>query len=289
MQIRQAIIQSAVDIAERIRASVILLPDSYVSEETGTVEAIETIRTIEAKTEIPIVVLPKQTSDLIYRIIPNHVEEEEIVLQEHIRKTAVIGYLEGAIKGTIVGVIAAPNFDSIVVYDPRESYVVKSLQKCGELVDTDVFRAIMNLALELATEGREGRHIGTAFIVGDVEHVLERSHQLLLNPFKGHATETRMVTKRINWETFKEFSQLDGVFVISGVGVAYAAGRYLDVNAGSVHLQYGLGGRHAASAAITSETGAVAIVVSASGVIRAYQDGEQMIEIAPREWGTAQS
>lgn len=273
MQAKQAIIRSAVDIAEYIHASAILLPDSYTSERIGI------------ETEIPVVVIPRQASDLLYRIIPNHVEKEEVVLHERIQEIAVAGYLKGAISGAIVAVIDGPSFDSIIVYDPRESYAVKSLQEREGLINSDAFRAVMELTLELALEGREGRHIGTAFIVGDVENVLRASHQLLLNPFKGHDPHDLMITDRDNWETFKEFAQLDGVFVVSGEGAVCASGRYLDVDARSVRIQQGLGGRHAASAAITAETDAVAVVVSESGVIRVYQDGEQIIEIEPGGMG----
>ncbi|RLG31488.1 diadenylate cyclase [Methanosarcinales archaeon] len=273
MQAKQAIIQSAVDIAECIHASAILLPDSYTSERSGI------------ETEIPVMVMPRQASDLLYRIIPNHVEKEEATLHARIQGIAVAGYLKGAISGVVVGVIDGPSFDSIIVYDPRESYAVKSLQEREVLVNSDAFRAVMELALELALEGREGRHIGTAFVIGDAENVLHASHQLLLNPFKGHDQHDLIITDHGNWETFKEFAQLDGVFVISGEGVACASGRYLDVDARSVRIQQGLGGRHAASAAITAETEAVAVVVSESGVIRVYQSGEQIIEIEPGGMG----
>ena len=273
MQAKQAIILSAVDIAERIDASAIILPDSYTSERA------------RMETEIPVVVIPRQASDLLYQIIPNHVEKEEVVLHERIQEIAVAGYLEGAISGAIVGVIDGPHFDSIIVYDPRNSYAVKSLQERKGLVNSNAFRAVMKLALELALEGREGRHIGTAFIIGDERSVLRASHQLLLNPFKGHDQHDLIITERDNWETFKEFAQLDGVFVISGDGVVCASGRYLDVDARSVRIQQGLGGRHAASAAITAETDAVAVVVSESGVIRVYRDGEQIIEIEPGGMG----
>ncbi len=273
MQTKQAIIQSAVDIAERIHASTILLPDSYTSERIGI------------ETGIPVVVMPRHASDLLYRIIPNHIEKEEVVLHERIQEVAVAGYLDGAISGAVVGVIDGPHFDSIIVYDPRESCAVKSLQEHGGLADSDAFRAVMKLALALALEGREGKHIGTAFIIGDVENVLHASHQLLLNPFKGHDQQDLMITDRGNWETFKEFAQLDGVFVVSGDGVVCASGRYLDVDARSVRIQQGLGSRHAASAAITAETEAVAVVISESGVIRVYHGGEQIIEIEPGGMG----
>lgn len=272
MDTKQAIIRSAVDIAERIEASTILLPDSYAHEQMGV------------ETNIPVVVLPRPASGLLYQIIPNHAEKEEVALEERIRKIAVIGHLDGAIGGKVVGVIDTAEFDSIIVYDPKESPAVKSLAECEKLISPDVFRAVLKLGLELGLEGREGRHIGTAFIVGDEERVLAQSHQLLLNPFKGHATTDLLITDKENWETFKEFAQLDGVFVVAGRGVVCASGRYLDVDARSVHIQQGLGGRHAASAAITAETDAVAVVVSESGVIRTYHDGKQILEIAPKEW-----
>ncbi len=37
---------------------------------------------------------------------------------------------------------------------------------------------IVNLAVEVAREGREGRKVGTLFVVGDVESVLAKQKQL---------------------------------------------------------------------------------------------------------------
>ena len=138
----------------------------------------------------------------------------------------------------------------------------------------------MQLAVEIAREGREGRKIGTLFVVGDVERVLERSRPLLLDPLYGHPRELLDVSRPDFRETVKELAQLDGAFLVDDDGTFAAAARYIDV-APKTPLTPGLGTRHAAASSITAETGAVAIVVSQSSVVRVYADGEIRSEIVP--------
>ncbi|MEZ5335974.1 MAG: diadenylate cyclase [Methanolobus sp.] len=130
----------------------------------------------------------------------------------------------------------------------------------------------------------EKEKIGTAFIVGDVEEVMMRSHQMILNPYVGQEEEDRSILDRKNWESVKEFAQLDGVFVISGEGMVEAAGRYLDVDARDISVEKGLGGRHVSAAAITRDTVAIAVTVSESGgVIHVYMDGKELLHIESAE------
>ncbi len=139
------------------------------------------------------------------------------------------------------------------------------------------------IAMDLGAYGREGKPVGTAFIIGDMEEVMKRSHQLVLNPFFGHPKEELNIRDSAKWETVKEFAQLDGIFVTDSHGYIHAAGRYLDVNAKEVEMINGLGGRHASAAAITRDTEAIAVTTSESdGVVRVYKDGIQIIEIDPR-------
>ena len=80
------------------------------------------------------------------------------------------------------------------------------------------------LAVEIAREGREGRKIGTLFVVGDTETVLGRSRPLLLDPLYGHAPELLHVERPDFRETVKELAQLDGAFVVEDDGTFVAAG-----------------------------------------------------------------
>jgi diadenylate cyclase len=139
---------------------------------------------------------------------------------------------------------------------------------------------VLQLAVEVAREGREGRKIGTLFVVGDVESVLERSRPLLLDPLYGHAEELLDVTRPDFRETVKELAQLDGAFLVRDRGTFAAAARYIDVDP-STPLTPGLGTRHAAAASITTATDAIGIVVSQSSIVRVYAGGEIRAEIVP--------
>jgi diadenylate cyclase len=141
---------------------------------------------------------------------------------------------------------------------------------------------VLQLAVEIAREGREGRKIGTLFVVGDVEATLQRSRPLLLDPLYGHPRELLHVSRPDFRETVKEFAQLDGAFLVDDDGTFAAAGRYIDIELASPgSFMPGLGTRHAAAASISRSTGAIAIVVSQSSVVRVFAEGEMRAEIIP--------
>lgn len=166
--------------------------------------------------------------------------------------------------------------------EKKETAADVSVMLKGTGISEQVFEAVVNIAAEISSEGREGRHIGTAFIVGDSANVMAKSRQLVLNPFEGHKKEERMITDPEIKGNIKEFAQLDGVFVISAEGVVEASGRYITIDTGLVRIQRGLGTRHSSVAAITSVTGAIGVVVSQSGgVIRIFRDGKIVAALKP--------
>jgi DNA integrity scanning protein DisA with diadenylate cyclase activity len=140
--------------------------------------------------------------------------------------------------------------------------------------DRSVIVELLTIASELAAEGREGKHIGTAFILGDTERVLEYSRQLILNPFEGHTEENRCILSPHIHESIKELAQMDGAFIIRDDGVVVAAGRYITVDTSEVRIPGGFGTRHLSTAAITEATSALGVVVSESGgAIRIFAKG----------------
>ena len=141
--------------------------------------------------------------------------------------------------------------------------------------EREVIVELLTIASEIAAEGREGKHVGTAFIVGDTERVLECSRQLILNPFEGHTEENRCILSPHIHESIKELAQMDGAFIFRDDGVVVAAGRYITVDTSGVQIPGGFGTRHLSTAAITAATGAIGIVVSESGgSIRVFANGE---------------
>jgi diadenylate cyclase len=152
---------------------------------------------------------------------------------------------------------------------------------CSEKVRRTL-ESVVHLAVELAREGREGRKIGTLFVIGDVDSVLEQSRSLLLDPLYGHAEELLHVERPEFRETVKELAQLDGAFVVRDDGTFVSAGRYVDVDVNAPeNFLPGLGTRHAAAASVSRQTRAIAVVVSQSSVVRVFARGEVRAEIIP--------
>lgn len=159
-------------------------------------------------------------------------------------------------------------------------------QICGpkERCDADVLEHTIQLAVEIAREGREGRKIGTLFVVADEKEVLKRSRPLILDPLYGHPEEKKKICDPDMRETVKELAQLDGAFIVGGNGVVISAARYINASSRRIELPLGLGSRHVAAASITRDTQAVAVVVSESSVVRVFNEGRLVSEIIPEIW-----
>jgi diadenylate cyclase len=151
-------------------------------------------------------------------------------------------------------------------------------------VNTEVLEQTVSLAVEIAREGREGRKIGTLFVVGDSGSVKKRSRPLILDPLQGHPEEHKRIANPDMRETIKELAQLDGAFLVSNAGVVLSAARYIDAASDNLDLPLGLGSRHVAGASISRQTNAVAVVVSESSMVRMFDDGELVSEIVPELW-----
>lgn len=273
------IASSAIDIAEELNACAIIT----FSQEMP-----------EIKTRIPILVFTGRKTSFINEFT-RHIEETDKNLYERLESrvksgvddisdASVIAFVNNLIgtKGVVVGILRMNDNDSIIVYDLSTNKILRKLMECTENADPKVVRSVLNVALQIAFEGREGKRFGAAFIIGDSDEVLRRSHQLVLNPFEGQLKENCDISNPNSWETVKSFAQLDGVFVINEKGIIRAAGRYLDINARDVQMEKGLGGRHTSAAAITRDTETVAITVSTSGgIIRIFKDGMETIKIKP--------
>jgi DNA integrity scanning protein DisA with diadenylate cyclase activity len=154
----------------------------------------------------------------------------------------------------------------------------------GGTVPVPVLQAVTDLAIEIAREGREGRRIGTLFTVGAEDEVLRHSRCLILDPLAGHPESACRIDDASLRETVKELAQLDGGFIVSAAGLVVSACRYFEARLPAHGQPLGLGTRHLAAASISAATGAVAIVVSESSVVRVYAGGNLLTEILPELW-----
>ena len=148
--------------------------------------------------------------------------------------------------------------------------------------DADVVRNVLEVAIDLGKKGQKGKPVGALFVVGDAGKVMNKSRPLSYNPFeKSHVHVGDPIVNVM----LKEFSRLDGAFVISDGGKIVSAYRYLEPAAEGVDIPKGLGARHMAGGAITRETNAIAVVLSESdGMVRAFKAGEIVLELDPEEY-----
>lgn len=173
--------------------------------------------------------------------------------------------------------------DTLTVFEMgKESEIIttKNILGLSESVQPQVFETTLNLAVELAHKGREGKPLGTIFVLGDEERVMQLSKQMIINPFKGYGEEERNILNPQLKGTIREFSALDGAFVIGATGTVLTAGRYLGATADGTEVARGLGSRHLAAAGITALTQSVAIVISEStGDVRIFKNGKTIMVI----------
>lgn len=188
------------------------------------------------------------------------------------RSAVLIGLSRGAIsydaKVCCVGGIPNSNqFDTVVVVDVSKEFQSIFNNQSDILpkgVKPEVIECVLAIATELSVEGREGRPVGACFVIGDVSKLKPFTKPLVLNPFFGYKDEDRNILNPFMDETVKEFSTIDGAFIIRGDGVLDSAGSLIYVPEYSHELPGGLGSRHAAAAAISKSADCISITVSSS-------------------------
>ena len=165
----------------------------------------------------------------------------------------------------------------IFIFDVDEVLFNISRYHLSENIHPSIIEAVLMLCQEISEEGREGRKIGTSFIVGQGDDVLKYSRQLILNPFRGYEEKLNITDPEIK-ETIKEYAQLDGSFLVHTDGTMLSAGAYIDVNTEGIDFP-GLGTRHRNCAALTKVTPSLAFVVSSSGTVRIFKEGKVVFQL----------
>ena len=159
---------------------------------------------------------------------------------------------------------------------------VRDLRELETAVPVETLKAVLDLAVQVGREGREGKDIGTMFVVGDSRKVLASSHPVGFDAVRGYKRDDKNIRDKKIREAIKELTCLDGAFIISSDGTVEAACHMIDTGGVDVAISGGLGTRHWAAASITKKTSAIAITVSESGgKVRIFQNGDIMKTIEP--------
>ncbi len=181
---------------------------------------------------------------------------------------------------TVISLSGIPNsgaLDTLLVIDLGREFptmLAKATDTPLGDVEPQVLEKVLQIATDISREGREGRPVGTTFVVGDYQRVLMYCRQMVINPFHGYPEEEKNILDPSLEETIKEFSTIDGAFIIRGDGVIMSAGTFLRPEKAAVNLPSGLGARHAAAAALSAFTTSLAVVVSQStGSVTLFKGG----------------
>ena len=279
----EVLIKEAIKVAKKIQANAVL----FYMDSTKDIGPF-----LDLRTDMKLILLTKREECInkASRLPVNAVRIPDVRLSR-------VGYLkmgflsamskglvnEGDVIVCVGGVPEQGYMDTVMIVNTAseiELFAGGSMLKFPEHFRPEVFDTLMILAMELAYEGREGKPVGTIFVLGDHEKVLELSRQLVFNPFEGRPESELNINNDMVRESIKEFASIDGAFVIRDDGVVLAAGRYLNVAFPDIKLPQGLGARHAAAAAITNATDSVAITISEStGKVTVFKEGKILTEI----------
>jgi len=226
------------------------------------------------------------------------IQVPHIKLSRHskVKVAAMIALSQGLIHrgDRIVCLSGSPRygiFDSVTVLDLEREFEMFSsggLDITDQMVHPEVFERLLTIVMELAEEGKEGRPLGTVFVLGDHKKVMAMSSQMVINPFAAVPENERNILDPGLKETIREFSSIDGAFVVRDDGVILAVGRHLAPSVETAELPQGLGARHRCAAGITSLTNSIAVVISEStGDVRIFSRGKLFMEIekAKRAYG----
>lgn len=181
---------------------------------------------------------------------------------------------------TVVSLSGVPSsgfLDTLLVIDVGREFptvFAKTAETPLGDLEPQVLEKVLQIATEIAREGREGRPVGTTFVLGDYERVVRYCRQMVINPFRGYGEEEKSILDPSLEETVKEFSTIDGAFIVRGDGVIMSAGTFLRPERAAPNLPSGLGARHAAAAALSASTACLAVVVSQStGSVSVFKGG----------------
>ena len=278
-------LEIACTIAKRTKAKAILVYVEVCEDYEALIKMVQA-----AKTDVIGVVKDESTYQEALPIINNllKVPQFELSRTSQIKVAVLEGLSSGIIQRgdklvCLSGISKFGILDTLIILEIGKELEILSttdLPVVSEVVKPEVFDRILGITLELSTEGREGKPVGSIFVLGDHEEVLKFSHQMVINPFQGYPEEERNILDPKLKDTVKEFSTIDGAFIIREDGVILAAGRHLDATGEKIEMPKGLGSRHLAAAGITNVTQALALVISEStGGVRIFNNGKLFMEI----------
>ncbi|MEQ8848060.1 DNA integrity scanning protein DisA nucleotide-binding domain protein [Botrimarina sp.] len=202
----------------------------------------------------------------------------EAVAEEHLEAGSTVVTLHSSFDPGVIDSISLIRLD-----EHLGRLTVRDLRQIDSKVPTETLKLVIDLAVDIGREGREGKPVGTLLVVGDHRRTLEYCKPMGFDPVKGYTAAERSLADSKVREGVKEIAQMDGAFIISSTGTVMASAQHISAPPSTeISLSKGLGARHWAAAQISHATDAIGIAISSSsGTVRVFQRGEVVLRIEP--------
>lgn len=225
-------------------------------------------------------------------LLPLPLNKEKSPLLERLQNALLEAVADNFLKanGDVIAVYSGFEYQKIdsishIRLDDRlRRLTSRDLQRLESSVPLKSLKTVIDLASQIGREGREGKKVGTIFVIGDTRRVMQHCKDSGFDPLRGYKREMRNLFDAKVREDIKEIAQMDGAFIVSPDGIIEKSRQIIEVSHADLTLSKGLGARHWAGAAISQITKAIGIVVSQStGTVRLFQNGDTVLRIEPMD------
>ena len=130
-------------------------------------------------------------------LVAIEVEPTEVAISERISLALIEAVANDILQAGARVVVVYSGFeaealDSLSVIrlgEHLERLTARDLRALETSVPFETLKAVVDVAIEIGREGREGKAVGTLIVVGDARNVMTRTRQLGFDPFKGYLSQ----------------------------------------------------------------------------------------------------
>ena len=182
-------------------------------------------------------------------LIPLALNKEQSPLLERLQHSLLEAVADEILKNNCDVVAVYGGFEhhtmdsiSIIRLDDRMRRLTsRDLQRLESSVPLKNLKVVIDLAVQIGREGREGNKVGTIFVVGDMRKVLQHCQDSGFDPLRGYARKNRNLHDPKVREDIKEIALMDGAFVVSSDGVVERSRQIIEVTHANPYSLEGIG------------------------------------------------
>jgi len=159
------------------------------------------------------------------------------------------------------------------------NWIEKHRIKVGRIID--ILDRVVDIAVRLGYEGREGKPVGSIFVIGSTNRVLKHCSLKKRDMWRGLSERERNIMDIRNYEDLGETAKMDGAFIVSKSGLVMRSRAILEPPRTRKKIPDGLSGaRHLSAFRFSAAMNVPVVVLSEStGNVTVFDHGEIVLQI----------